>query len=431
MSTPSDLQDTFKRRIDGRRLRLFSVLAGLYLAQGIPGYLLVAAVPPIMRELGVSRTAIGLLALLMIPLTVKFLWAPLVDRLKLMAIGHRRSWILPTQLGTVLAIASLVFVDPTNVTAILMIGFVIAVLTSTQDIATDGYATLALRQEDRPVGNAIQGAAVAFSVIIGGTLSLLLYGWVGWQAMVLTIAVVSALPLFAIAFMPEDADTQVFRPAVKPSLKSFLRRPEAVTVLAIALTYRASEGLVKSMEGSYLVDAGLPLSAIGYLSGIAAATAGIAGSFIAAGLVRRTGAGGTLLLLGVLRTICFLLFSLHAIGHLTGMWVLLGAAGFQTLIRYMEIVALYSLFMSVSSKDQPGTDFTILSCAQIIVYLIGSVLAGSLADRFGYVVLFSISAIISAAAVIFTVRLLAKLSRIDKPNPEAGSCGELKAHETV
>jgi PAT family beta-lactamase induction signal transducer AmpG len=409
MSTTMDMPAKPKRFLDARRFRLFAVLAGLYLAQGIPGYLLVAAIPPIMRELGVSRTAIGMLALLMIPLTIKFLWAPLVDRLKLMAIGHRRGWILPTQVGTAAAIASLALVEPTQVHAILAIGFVVAVLTSTQDIATDGYATLALQKEDRPIGNAIQGAAVAFSVMIGGTLSLLLYGWVGWKLMVLIIAAVSALPLVAIAFMPEDASTARFSPATKPSLKSFLKRPEAVTVLAVALTYRASEGLVKSMEGSYLVDAGLPLSSIGYLSGIAAATAGIAGSFIATLLVRRSGASGTLLLLGVLRTLCFALFSLHAIGHLTGMWVLLGAAGFQTLIRYMEIVALYSLFMSVSSKDQPGTDFTILSCAQIIIYLAGSMAAGAIADRLGYAFLFIAATAISGLAVLLTVRLLSRL----------------------
>ncbi|MBN9221517.1 MAG: RhtX/FptX family siderophore transporter [Mesorhizobium sp.] len=392
------------------RLRLFAVLAGLYLAQGIPGYLLVAAVPPIMRELGVSRTAIGMLAILMIPLTVKFLWAPLVDRIRPMAIGHRRGWILPTQIGTALAIAALALFDPTDLKAIFAIGLVIAILTSTQDIATDGYATLALRQEDRAMGNAIQGGAVAFSVIIGGTVSLLLYGWVGWQAMALTIAAISAVPLVAIAFMPEDTFTRSEQPKAKPSLSSFLKRPQAVTVLMIALTYRASEGLVKSMEGSYLVDAGLPLSAIGYLSGVSAATAGIAGSFIAAMLVRRSGASATLLLLGTLRTICFLLFALHAAGQLTGIWTLLGAAGFQTLIRYMEIVALYSLFMAVSSKDQPGTDFTILSCAQIIVYLVGSMMAGAIADRVGYSVLFFAATLISGLAVILTVHLLSKLA---------------------
>lgn len=392
-----------------RRARLFAVLAGLYLAQGIPGYLLVAAVPPIMRDLGVSRTAIGMLAILMIPLTVKFLWAPLVDRIQPMAIGHRRGWILPTQIGTVIAIATLALVEPTDIKAIFAIGFAIAIFTSTQDIATDGYATLALRREERAVGNAIQGGAVALSVIVGGTLSLLLYDWVGWRAMALTIAAISALPLLAIAFMPDDAATAGERPARRPSLSAFLKRPEAVTVLVIALTYRASEGLVKSMEGSYLVDAGLPLSAIGYLSGISAATAGIAGSFIAALLVRRSDAGGTLLLLGGLRTICFLLFALHAAGQLTGMWAILGAAGFQTLIRYMEIVALYSLFMAVSSKEQPGTDFTILSCAQIIVYLVGSMAAGVMADRMGYFALFLIATVVSGAAVLLTGLLLARL----------------------
>ena len=58
------------------RMRLFAVLGGLYLAQGIPTYLFAAAIPPILREQGVSRTAIGMLSLLMLPLVLKFLWAP-------------------------------------------------------------------------------------------------------------------------------------------------------------------------------------------------------------------------------------------------------------------------------------------------------------------------------------------------------------------
>lgn len=398
------------------RLRLFAVLAGLYLAQGIPGYLLVAAIPPIMRELGVSRTVIGLLAILMIPLTVKFLWAPVVDRFRLMTIGHRRGWILPTQAGTVLCILALSINPPTDFWFVFAIGFALAILTSTQDIATDGYATLALREEERATGNAIQGGAVALSVIIGGTMSLVLYEWVGWRPMIFIIAAISALPLVAIAFMPEDEKTARFDPAKRPSLKAFMARPEAVAVLTVALTYRASEGLVKSMEGSYLVDAGLQLSWIGYLSGISAATAGIAGSVVAAILVKRTGTGGTLLLLGVLRTVCFLMFSLHAVGHLTGLWVLLGAAGFQTLIRYMEIVALYSLFMAAASKEQPGTDFTILSCAQMIVYLLGSMVAGVMADRLGYPALFFTATAISGAAVYLTVK---QLARIKQRNAEA------------
>lgn len=72
----------------------------------------------------------------------------------------------------------------------------------------------------------------------------------------------------------------------------------------------------------------------------------------------------------------------------------------------MEIVALYSLFMAVTTSDQPGTDFTILACAQLLVYLVGSMLAGKLADALGYGWLFAIATALSAVAVLATLRML-------------------------
>ena len=103
-----------------------------------------------------------------------------------------------------------------------------------------------------------------------------------------------------------------------------------------------------------------------------------------------------------------LIFALNALGGIVGIWPLFGASFLQTLVRYMEIVALYSLFMAVTSSDQPGTDFTILSCAQLIVYLVGSMIAGRLADMLGYGALFSLSVILSGVAVVATVMLLNK-----------------------
>jgi MFS transporter, putative signal transducer len=195
----------------------------------------------------------------------------------------------------------------------------------------------------------------------------------------------------------------------RPSLRAFWARPEARQILIVALVYRASEGLVKAMEGPYLVDRGVPLDWIGYISGGGAVTAGLGGAIVAALLVRRLGTGRVLVLLGGLRTLCFLLFALHAAGWLTGYVPLFGAAGFQTVIRYMEIVALYSLFMGVSSSSQPGTDFTILACAQLAIYLLGSLAAGVLADALGYGALFFLAALISAVAVAMTASVLRRV----------------------
>lgn len=400
----SDLGDAAPR--NASRLRLFAVLAGLYLAQGIPTYLIAAALPPVLREHGVSRTSIGFFSLLMLPLVLKFAWAPLVDRFPLLRIGHRRGWIIPTQIITALGIAALAFVQPTDIGAIFAICFVVAVSMSTQDIATDGYATTRLSAADRGIGNAIQGGSVAFGVIVGGTLSLVLFEQIGWQATILTVAALSALPLVATLMMQDDgAPPQLRQP---PRLRAFFRRPEAVRIFLIALVYRSSEGPVKAMEGPYLVDAGLPLSWIGYLSGASAATAGLAGSVLAAWLLRRSGVAATLVLLGGMRTVCFLAFGLHALDIWSGMHVVMSAAAFQTFIRYMEIVALYSLFMAASSKEQPGTDFTILACGQLVVYLAGSSLAGVMADAAGYSAVFLGAALVSALAVAITWGLLGR-----------------------
>lgn len=387
------------------RNRLFVVLGGLYLAQAIPSYLIAAALPPIMRESGVSRSAIGYMSLLFLPLVLKFLWAPVVDRVRPFARAHRAGWVIVTQVGVIVCVLVLLPFGPTDVPAIIGIGFLASLMISTQDIATDGYAVKYLRPEDRAIGNAIQGGSVAFGVVIGGTLGLVIHHQAGWTAMLLTVASFCLLPLIA-AFAMREGDPAPAGAAPRPSIGAFLRRPEIRTILWMALIYRVSEGLVKAMEGPYLVDAGVPLDQIGYLSGLSATTAGLAGSALAALLAMRFGTAATLGLLGGLRTLCFALFAAHALGLVAGHWPLFGAAGFQTLIRYMEIVALYSLFMSVASTDQPGTDFTILACAQLIVYLVGSFISGKLADLFGYGTLFALAAALSGLATLATTRLL-------------------------
>ncbi len=166
-----------------------------------------------MREQGVSRTAIGLIAVLMLPLVLKFLWAAQVDTLRPIARAHRAGWILITQSGTILAIAALAFIEPTDTIAFIAIGMVISVLISTQDIATDGYAVRQLGARDRPLGNAIQGGAVALGVVIGGTSSLVIYHHFGWRPMIWTMCAASVLPLIAALSMREDADPE---PADRP-----------------------------------------------------------------------------------------------------------------------------------------------------------------------------------------------------------------------
>jgi len=394
--------------------RLYAILGGLYLAQGIPTYLLLVALPPLMREAGASRTAIGLFSLLMLPLVLKFAIAPFVDRFALFPrLGHRRGWVIPTQLLVSAGIAIMAFVEPHQAGALFAIALFITLLSSIQDIATDGYAVRRLTMKSRPVGNAVQAGAVALGVILGGTLALVLVHRIGWTPTILLVSALSLLPLVAAFWMDEEPPVSQAAEKSKEriGLLQFFRRPNAWLILAFALSYRASEGLVRGMEGTYLVDIKVPTEWIGYMSGAAAATAGLLGAAIAALIIRKAGLSATLILLGGLRSLCFLAFALNAFGIWPGIAVALSASAFQTFIRYMELVAIYSFFMASSSDKQPGTDFTLLTCAELVIYLIGASIAGYLADRLGFEALFSIATVISVLGVGLSVWMLQKIKR--------------------
>jgi RhtX/FptX family siderophore transporter len=396
-----------------QRWRLFLSLLGLYVAQGIPMYLFAAALPAILREDGMSRSVIGMVGILMAPLMLKFLWAPLVDRtpfrlLGLARLGHRRSWILPAQLGMIGLLVLFAFLPPTDMWVVLGLGFCMMLLSSTQDIATDGYATERLKASERGRGNAIQGGSVAIGVVIGSSLTLYLYSQFGWTPTILTLAGLSALTLLSTLLMDETrTDASSPPPAAAtaaPSLRAALKDPVTYSVLGFALIYRASEGLTKAMEKPFLVDNGLSLEVIGYLSGASAATAGLFGAVVAAWTIRRYGLWHTILGLGLLRSVVFLGCGIYAALGLQMHTLLIGLIVSNTVSRYMEVVALYTLFMGAAAKERAGTDFTLLSCAQLFIFMAGSLISGVLADATGYVGLFAVATLLSVLSLWAAMR---------------------------
>ena len=126
---------------------------------------------------------------------MKFAVAPLIDRYALLpSLGHRRGWVVPTQLLVSTGIASMALVEPHQAGWLFAIGLIITLLSSVQDIATDGYAVRHLTRKSRPVGNAVQAGAVALGVIIGGTVALVLFHKIGWRPTILLVAALSLPP---------------------------------------------------------------------------------------------------------------------------------------------------------------------------------------------------------------------------------------------
>ncbi|WP_395027696.1 MFS transporter [Comamonas odontotermitis] len=396
-----------------RPWHFWAVLVALYVAQGVPSYLMIMTVPAALRAAGMPLQQVGMLSILMLPLVLKFIWAPWVDRLRPLRWGHRRGWIVCTQLATVASVSALAWVGPqAPIGLIVGIGMCMALSIATQDIATDGYATQQLRSDELGRGNAIQAASVAGGVLVGGSLAMFLVEHWGWYPTMGLMALLCLLPLLALPWMQEpgpDADGLASGEGMQPhraSIRRFFARPGVWTVLGLAVVYRLSEGMLRSMESSYLLHSGLSLSQVGLIAGSGAAIAGLAGSYLAARWLQRSSRTQVLLGLSTLRVLAFVLFLLHSLQWLGGAVPLAVLAVGLSVQRYMEMVALYALFMSTASRRQPGTDFSILACAELTSYMLSSMAGGFIAKQFQFSGLFAIASVIAVGCWLATYWLL-------------------------
>jgi PAT family beta-lactamase induction signal transducer AmpG len=140
----SDLQKlkSFPALSENTFLRYFS-FAALYVAQGIPEGLLWFAIPAWLAMNGKSPTEIGsYVAVIGIPWSLKIINAPIMDRFTFLAMGRRRPWILFGQLGLIVSFLSMsLIIDPmNNLSALMILGFIVSFFEVSQDIAVDGMA---------------------------------------------------------------------------------------------------------------------------------------------------------------------------------------------------------------------------------------------------------------------------------------------------
>ncbi len=153
-------KDSFKIYIDRRMLRI--LLLGII--SGFPWVIIGSSLSLWLKEDGLSRTTVGWAGLIFAVYAFNYLWAPLIDRVRIpwltSKVGHRRGWIILMQLVILLSLIFWNFVDPTsNLTLVITIGLVIAVASATQDITVDA---LRIEQIGKNEGKSMQaGAAMA------------------------------------------------------------------------------------------------------------------------------------------------------------------------------------------------------------------------------------------------------------------------------
>jgi MFS family permease len=411
--------DRSSRMIEGRREAdrppavvpggwpLFGMLSALYFAQGLPSGLIARALPPLLREHGVSLSIIGFTSLLALPWALKFAWAPFVDRY-----GSRKRWLLALNgvaMALMLVVASRDFTAWVEVLPLfLAVLFCMNLVSATQDIATDGYAVSTLKPEWRGLGNSIQVVGYKIGMVIGSGALLWLTARYGWRMSYASLACLMLLVIVPVAFMddPPAPERQAATHTRWHGLRGYLRLFGEFVVhpglgwwlLTVAL-YKFGDSLGSRMTGPLLTDSGFSLADIGVITGSAGATAGILGAFVGGATLLRLGHRQALLGFGVLQAVGLAGYLLVVSG-LQDLYSLAAIVYFEQFADGLSTVALFTIMMDRCRPHTPGTDYSLQASLQVLASGIAALCGGLFAERFGYAAVFATAACLTLLALL-------------------------------
>lgn len=383
----------------------FTLLMGLYLAQGLPFGFFTQALPVLLRERGLSLAAIGASGLLFLPWGLKFLWAPLVDHT-----GSRRTWILALQVSTLVGALLLTQADlESSLLPIFAALLLFNLLAATQDVATDGLAVRLLGPSERGLGNGIQVGAYRLGMILGGGALLWLFAQAGWSVMFLAMAAILLLTCIPVLFLRDDVvrsvpegPQRVGGMALLLGWAQRLRVPGIAGFIALICAYKFGDAMASSLVGPYLHDVGLTKKEIAWLKGTIGSVMGLLGACVGGWLAWRFGRRSALIGCGVLQTASLLLYVACALQP-EARALVYGATTAEHLFGGMATVALFTLMMDASDPRHAGTDYTLLACAVVLASGLAGLVAGVLGDTLGYAGAFGLSFLFSGLGCLWLV----------------------------
>jgi PAT family beta-lactamase induction signal transducer AmpG len=273
------------------RRMLICVFLGF--SSGLPLFVLFNLVLAWLRSEHINLETIGLFALIQFPYTGKFIWAPLMDRFALRlpgwrTAGRRRSWMLVTQVLTMLSIATIGFISPQKaIWTVALCATLLAFFSASQDIVIDAYRRELLDNNEQGLGTAIHINAYKAAGLIPGAFSLILADHLSWPIVFIATSVFMLPGIVNTLLISEPAvygsPPKTMQQAVTLPFREFIQRSgwrSALLVVIFILLYRLGDTLATTLATPFYLDLGFSKTQIGLIAKNSAFWASIAGGLL-------------------------------------------------------------------------------------------------------------------------------------------------------
>jgi len=416
--TPSSTVRTWREA-----LRLYLQPASLRMlalgfSAGLPLLLVLGTLSFRLREAGIDRSTIGYLSWVGLAYGVKWMWAPLVDRMPIpwltRRLGRRRSWLLLSQIVIASGLVGMALNDPSQLLGPLVaFALAVAVASATQDIALDAYRIESAEVNAQAALAACYQTGYRLAMIWAGAGVLWIAAWAqgeqatgyaqsAWQVAYLAMAV-SMLPgMLMVLGSPEPVPLPLqparnlaewLKGAVVEPFTDFWRRYrwQALLLLALIAVYRISDVVMGIMANPFYVDMGFTKAEVASVTKVYGVIMTLVGAFVGGVLSARWGVMRILMLGAILSAVSNLLFVwLSGVGHdVTALVWVISADNLASGIASAAFIAYLSSLTNISYS---ATQYALLSSMMLLLPKFIAGFSGEYVDTFGYASFFTATA---------------------------------------
>jgi PAT family beta-lactamase induction signal transducer AmpG len=416
------------------------VILLLGFSSGLPFALSFTTLTVWLAEHGVRKAEIGFFALVGMPYTWKFLWAPLVDgvRIPLLTawLGQRRSWVLAAQLGLAGSLIWLGSLDPSRELGLMAWAALLVVfMSATQDIVIDAYRIEILGDHEQGAGSAMTTYGYRFGMLASGAGALYLSDHISWSAVYAIEAALLTIGIITVLFAREPVSRRsrggsVVKQVLVDPFVDFLKRPWWLLILVFVMLYRFPDSFLSVMANVFYKDIGFTNSEIASVSKLFGTAATFFGVFLGGLLVHRTGVLKSLFFCGIVQTLSNLMYILMA---QRGQDVPTFAAtiAFENVSAGMTGVAFIAYLSSLCSPGFAGSQYALLSAVGLSTRTTLSATSGWLVERVGWSWFFGITALVAIPGMVLLAFFLLS-GRFDEPSAApSGKAAEKGAEEAA
>jgi PAT family beta-lactamase induction signal transducer AmpG len=386
--------------------------AALGISSGFAFAMIGATLTTRLAQYGVRKSAVTAFALTFLAYNVKWLWAPLVDTVRIPGLarfGQRRSWLWLVGLCVMAAVVVLGATDPaTALPTVAAAAIAVGVAGATFDIVIDAYRIELLEPHQLGVGSGMNQYGWRIGAASAGALALVIAARQGWAAAYAACALFALPAMLVGVVMGEPARR---RPSVPPTgvvqavvayfspLVEFLRRTGALVVALFVLIHKIGDTLANLTLRLLLEDLGFTNDEVAFFDVSLGFVAYLLGIFVGGAMYASMGMKRAVLVSLVLMAVSNLSFAaLAAYGH--SPWGLGATIGFENLASGIGGVAVVAYLSALCNLRFTATQYALLSALASIAgrFLTGTT-AGRLIETMGYVNFYLMTTVVALPGV--------------------------------